>query len=261
MLRRCFKLFSSLPVTVEKPSGKLTVLLDMDETLCYCFYPTDHAGFMYQPDIQEDAIVDFPEQRTVLYIYKRPHLDEFLEHLGEHYDPVLYSSGIPEYTNIVANIIDPKGICRTRYSQLDCTYERAYNYPQFEWVKDLSKLKENPGRSVVVDDDWKGMLKQPDNYLTIEKWEAWYDDDHLMTQLLPALEELRDLPDVRPFIRAKYMHKYMWADQGRICKLSEEDNEFARFMVFEESLDYEKIYEKYMEVFINPTVFTEAMMW
>jgi hypothetical protein len=92
-------------------------------------------------------------------------------------------------------------------------------------------------------------------------WEAWYEDDQLMNHLLPALEELRSLPDVRPFLRAKYMTKYMWADQGRLIQLDEADNEFARFMAMEDTLDYEKIYEKYTQIFINPNVFGEAQMW
>jgi RNA polymerase II subunit A small phosphatase-like protein len=99
-------------------------MLDMDETLCYCFYPSDAAGFMYQPDIKGDAIMEFPEQKILLYVYKRPGLDEFLEYLGDHFDPVLYSSGIPEYVNRVADVIDPKGVFRARYSQVECSYGR-----------------------------------------------------------------------------------------------------------------------------------------
>mmetsp|Transcript_9917 Transcript_9917/g.19678 ORF Transcript_9917/g.19678 Transcript_9917/m.19678 type:complete len:262 (-) Transcript_9917:38-823(-) len=261
MLKRFGRLFSTFPIRTEKRTDKLTVLLDLDDTLCYTFYPTDYAGFMYQPDIKEDAIVEFPEQKTLLYIYRRPQLDEFLEHLGKYFDPVLYSSGIPEYVDLVAKYVDPNGICRTKYSQAECSYERPLNYPQFEWVKDMSKLQENPARTVVVDDDWKGMFKQPDNYISIERWEAWYEDDLLMNTLLPTLEEMKDIPDVRPYLRAKYMHKYLWADQERFYSLTDEDNEFAKFMAMEDSLDYEKIYSKYMELFINPTVFTEAQMW
>ena len=55
MLLRLSRAFSFLGSQSAKDQGRLTVVLDLDETLCYVFHPEDVLGFQYQPDIEEDA--------------------------------------------------------------------------------------------------------------------------------------------------------------------------------------------------------------
>ena len=88
-------------------------------------------------------------------------------------------------------------------------YERAWNYPQYEFLKDLSLLRDDTSRMVMIKDDLQGMYKQPDNYLNIEKWEAWYEDDALKAEIPGFLNDIKDLTDVRPFIRSRFMMKYL----------------------------------------------------
>lgn len=118
-----------LPSQTGRDQGRLTVICDLDETLCHTFSPNSVTGFQYKPDIQEDAVFDFDPGKTMLYVYKRPYLEEFLDYLDKNFEPILYSTGIPEYVEAVADVIDPKGIFRARLNQDHCPYERPHKYP------------------------------------------------------------------------------------------------------------------------------------
>ena len=89
MLRSLLRKFSLIGSQSLKDQGKLSVVLDLDETLCYIFHPEDVSGFQYQPDIKEDFVIDYKSQKTVLYVYKRPQLDSFLDFLDANFEPIL----------------------------------------------------------------------------------------------------------------------------------------------------------------------------
>lgn len=190
MFTKIFRYFSLLGPQSLKDQGRLTVVLDLDETLCHVFHPEDTTGFQYEPDIQEDAVLTYKSQKTILVVYKRPNLDSFLDYLDKHFEPILWSTGEREYVDLVADVIDPKGIFRHRLYQEHCDYERPFGYPQFEYVKDIKKLREDTSRIVMVEDDWQGMYKQPDNFLHLEKFEAWFQDESFVKEIPEMLKVL-----------------------------------------------------------------------
>jgi carboxy-terminal domain RNA polymerase II polypeptide A small phosphatase len=249
MLRHLFRQFAFLPPQSATDNGRLTVVMDLDETLCHVFYPQEATGFQYQPDIKEDAIIEFKAQKTVLYVYKRPNLDSFLDFLDKNYEPVLWSSGTKEYVDLVADAIDPKRIFRHRLYQEHCDYERPIGYPQFEFVKDIRKLRDDISRVVVVEDDWQGLYKHPDNFLHLEKFEAWFQDDWLEKKIPKVLKEVEKLEDVRPYLRAKFMFKYSWAEQKMLFELTPQDLKMAEFIVKNGIKDYEKLKIAYDRLF------------
>lgn len=147
------------------------------------------------------------------------------------------------------SIIDPKGIIRHRLSQDHCVYERAWSHPQYEFLKDLRRLRGDTRRTVVIDDDWQGMYKQPDNFIWVDKFEAFYQDDTLKKEIPEVLEELKELPDVRPYLRAKYMLKYTWAASNRLFQLTPGDQEMAEYLLNMDLKDYPQLKTKYYQVF------------
>jgi len=262
MFRSLKRYFGALSPQVGSDKGRLTVVMDLDETLCHVFAPDDVTGYNFKPDIQEDFFIKFPEKRSSLFIYKRPHLDEFLDYLGANFEPVVWGTGVKEYVDRVVDAIDPKGIFRHRLYQDQCSYERAQGYPQFEFLKDISIIPRDQGRIVVVDDDWQGMYKQVDNFLYIEKYEAWYEDDWLKNDIPRFLNDLKDLPDVRPYLRARFMLKYAWAEDQQLYKLSSEDHLMAEFLSRHDHTEYDKIREKYDQLFkIQSPFIPEHKLW
>ncbi|CAG9325153.1 unnamed protein product [Blepharisma stoltei] len=249
MIKLLKRAFSILGPQSAKDQGKLTVVLDLDETLGYVYHPEDVCGYQYQPDIKEDAVIDLKTHKTQLFIYKRPHLQEFLELLDEHFEPILWSTGEKEYTDLVADVIDPKGIFRQRLYQDDCTYQRVWNYPQYEFLKDIRALRNDVSRTVIIDDDWQGMYFQPDNYLNIDKFEAYYQDDWLKNDIPRFLMEMKDLPDIRPYLRARFMMKYAWAKEGQLYELTDEDVQWAKYMGKYNHTHYKELKSKYDQLF------------
>lgn len=254
--RRCFSVL--LPPQSARDSGKLTVVFDLDETLAYTFHPDDASGYQYKPDIKDDAFYPFPEKQTQLYIYKRPHLESFLEFIDEGFEPIVWATGEKLYADKVIDAIDPKGIFRTRLYQDDCTYFRAWKYPQFEFLKDIRRLGRDLARVIVVDDDWQGMYFQPDNFIHIDRYEAWYEDSWLINELPEYLSEMNELPDVRPSLRAKFMLKYHWAMDDQLFELSKEDERMLEFLMRPEALEYNKLKLKYEEIYKLKTQFIPA---
>jgi TFIIF-interacting CTD phosphatase-like protein len=43
-----------------------------------------------------------------LSIYKRKNLDNFLNYLKEECEPVLWTTAVPEYTEVIMRLIDPE---------------------------------------------------------------------------------------------------------------------------------------------------------
>lgn len=89
MFKLIKRAFSLIGPQAPKDQGRLTVVLDLDETLCHVFHPSEVAGYQYQPDIKVDAIIDYKTYKTQLFVYKRPNLEEFLEFLDENFEPIL----------------------------------------------------------------------------------------------------------------------------------------------------------------------------
>lgn len=101
----------------------------------------------------------------------------------------------------------------------------------------------------MVDDDWSGMYKHPDNFLFLEKYEAWYQDEWLKKDIPEQLKLLQSVRDVRPFLRAKFMYKYSWAQEGMLYELNDNDVEMAEFIAKIGKDDYDKLKLKYDQLF------------
>ena len=251
MLRSLLRKFAFLGPQSPKDQGRMTVVLDLDETLCYVYHPDDASGFQYQPDIKEDAIIDYKAEKTILFIYKRPNLDKFLDYLDQNFEPIIWSSGVQEYVDLVVDAIDPKGIFRQRLYQQHCDYERPFGYPQYEYVKDIRKLRDDISRIVTVEDNWQGMVKNPDNFLHLDKYEAWFQDEWFIKEIPEILEEIKALPDVRPYLRAKFLFKYTWAQAGMFFQITEKDRKMAEFIAKHGIKDYESLKKRY-ELLYDP---------
>lgn len=50
-----------------------------------------------------------------MYIYKRPHLDEFLKKISRFGNVYIFTASIQKYADPIIDIIDPKGIIKKRY--------------------------------------------------------------------------------------------------------------------------------------------------
>ena len=134
-------------------------------------------------------------QTCYVYILKRPGVDIFLEKMALHYELIIYTASLSIYANPLLDWLDPKGLWDYRLFREHCTY---YNNT---FVKDLSKIPRSLKNMIIIDNSPESYMFHPECAIPTV---SWYDDLNCteLIQLIPILECLSKVNDVRPFLKA-----------------------------------------------------------
>ncbi|XP_071603816.1 carboxy-terminal domain RNA polymerase II polypeptide A small phosphatase 1 isoform X4 [Heliangelus exortis] len=171
-----------LPEIKPQDASKLCVVIDLDETLVHSsFKPVNNADFIIPVEI--DGIMH------QVYVLKRPHVDEFLQRMGELFECVLFTASLAKYADPVADLLDKWGAFRARLFRESCVFHRG-NY-----VKDLSRLGRDLHRIIIVDNSPASYIFHPDNAVPVASWFDNMADTELL-DLLPFFERLSKVEDV-----------------------------------------------------------------
>uniref|UniRef100_A0A8C7VHL3 FCP1 homology domain-containing protein n=1 Tax=Oncorhynchus mykiss TaxID=8022 RepID=A0A8C7VHL3_ONCMY len=140
--------------------GKKCVVIDLDETLVHSWY-----------------------YKCTVYVLKRPHVDEFLQKMGELFECVLFTASLAKYADPVADLLDQWGVFRARLFRESCVFHRG-NY-----VKDLSRLGRELSNVIILDNSPASYIFHPENAVPVQ---SWFDDlsDTELQDLLPFFEGL-----------------------------------------------------------------------
>ncbi|KAI5093106.1 CTD small phosphatase-like protein isoform X1, partial [Silurus meridionalis] len=171
-----------LPEVNINDYGKKCVVIDLDETLVHSsFKPISNADFIVPVEI--DGTVH------QVYVLKRPHVDEFLQKMGELFECVLFTASLAKYADPVADLLDQWGVFRARLFRESCVFHRG-NY-----VKDLSRLGRELRNVIIVDNSPASYIFHPENAVPVQ---SWFDDmtDTELLVLLPFFEGLSMEEDV-----------------------------------------------------------------
>ncbi|PSS13674.1 CTD small phosphatase-like protein [Actinidia chinensis var. chinensis] len=168
-----------------------TLVLDLDETLVHStLEPCDDADFTFP--------VNFNLQKHTVYVRCRPHLKDFMDKVAGLFEIIIFTASQSIYAEQLLNVLDPKRrIFRHRVYRESCVFVDG-NY-----LKDLSVLGRDLARVIIIDNSPQAFGFQVDNGIPIE---SWFDDrsDQELLLLLPFLESLVVVDDVRPLIAKKY---------------------------------------------------------
>lgn len=179
-----------LPVKA-RGSPRVTLVLDLDETLVHCsLEKIDNPDLIFA--------VQFDEVEYQVYVRKRPGFEEFLSRVSELFEVAVFTASQKAYADKLLNILDPtKKWIHHRLFRESCVCVQG-NY-----LKDLTILNRELPKVAIVDNSPYVFAYQIDNGVPIE---SWYNDtrDRELLHLLPFLETLINVPDVRPYIREKF---------------------------------------------------------
>ncbi|NP_001158420.1 dullard homolog [Saccoglossus kowalevskii] len=178
------------------------MVLDLDETLIH-----SHHDGVIRPAIRPTT-PDFLLKVTInghpvrYFVYKRPHVDFFLDVVSQWYDLVVFTASMEIYGSAVADRLDnKKGILHRRYYRQHCTLDYG------SYTKDLSAVSPDLSSVFIIDNSPGAYRAFPDNAIPIK---SWFSDpsDVALLNLLPVLDALRFTHDVRSVLsRNLHLHR------------------------------------------------------
>jgi len=200
-----------LPPQSPADAGKLTVVLDLDETLIH----TELVG-LFQPvveDVNETFFLDLPGGLK-LRVTKRPFLDEFLREASKWFELIVFTAGAEDYATPLLDHLDPDGtIFRHRLFRQHCFYKYG---PSF--VKDLWLVNRCLRRTVIVDNNTHSFMLQLSNGIPIE---SFFRDpsDCALHPLFQFLVSIMHEEDVRDKLEQAFRLESTFGDFVRSQKL------------------------------------------
>eukprot|EP00826_Nyctotherus_ovalis_P055470 TRINITY_DN7364_c0_g1_i17.p1 TRINITY_DN7364_c0_g1~~TRINITY_DN7364_c0_g1_i17.p1 ORF type:complete len:218 (+),score=45.46 TRINITY_DN7364_c0_g1_i17:603-1256(+) len=133
-------------------------------------------------------------QVTKVYVLTRPGLKEFLKRTSELYELAVYTASIPKYANPILDRIDPENLISHRLFREHCAIAKGF------FVKNLSKLGRSLKDIIIIDNTPLSYSLHPFNGIPVDTWISSKNDAQLK-ELLPILERLAKVPDVRIAIK------------------------------------------------------------
>lgn len=184
-----------LPPKLPEDSDKLTLVLDLDETLVHCsvtqMLPCDLNLSLALPG-REDS----PFNVSVRW---RPYLFTFLQHIKDKYEVIVFTASQKIYADALLDVMDPtKTIIKHRLFRESCRWVNG------NFIKDLDVLGRDLSKTIIVDNAPQAYGFHVSNGYPIA---GWYDDpnDQSLFYLLQFLEqELIGISDVRKVIKSKF---------------------------------------------------------
>ncbi|MBX7172829.1 MAG: HAD family hydrolase [Pyrinomonadaceae bacterium] len=176
---------------------KKLLILDLDETLVYA---TEE-----KLERQEDFTVG------EYFVYKRPHLQEFIEFCVENFGIAVWTSSSHNYaTKIVEEIFPNLTELKFFWSRLRCTIRYDEELQENYFEKMMSKVRNRKydlAKVIVVDDSPEKLRNSYGNLVRIKPFFGDNEDNELQ-KLMVYLQRLRDAENIRK------IEKRMW--QNRI---------------------------------------------
>lgn len=128
---------------------------------------------------------------------KRPGVDYFLRYLSQYYEIVIFGSNQQMFSEKAVQKLDPMQAA-IQYA----LFREGCRYKDGKFIKDLSLLDRDLGKTIIVEVEEDAVSLQPENAILAHKWDG--KPDSYLVQLIPFLEYLATQPskDIRPILNS-----------------------------------------------------------
>ncbi|XP_015577002.2 mitochondrial import inner membrane translocase subunit TIM50 [Ricinus communis] len=168
-----------------------TLVLDLNETIIYSDWRRDRGW------------------RT----FKRPGIDDFLQHLARLYEIVVFSDQLNMYVDPVVERLDPNHCIRYRLSRDATKYQDGKHY------RDLSKLNRDPAKIIYVSAHALEHTLQPENCVPVKPFTITDPDEEVVdTTLLDLIPFLEYVARASPSDIRKVLESYERKDIAKEFK-------------------------------------------
>jgi len=215
------------PIRRTRALGRLTVVLDLDQTMILCLAQSKILSLSRSREAEENVKslqfwnVQMEHVRYPVKVFIRPGLREFLRGLASmNVDVIVFTAGIEAYARPILDKIEAFASIKflRRLYRNSTTRTEQYNT-----VKDLSTLDLDLARTVLLDDNPMSFSLQPNNGVPVMPFSPLVSEQEgYLVQLLPVLEACEREPDVRPFLRQKYKMHGWFTQLGVHCPEEEQ---------------------------------------
>ena len=175
-----------MPESDDSQPEKL-LILDLDETLVFASEePLNSAAEVFELDRY--------------WVYKRPHLTEFIDFCLAHFKVAVWTSGNEYYaTDIVKELFAEPEQLAFVWSRKRCT--RHFDEFDFsvEWIKNLKKVKRRGyslDHTIMIDNTPRKLHRNYGNLVRVRDFEGDDSDSELLS-LMRYLQVLKDVPNIR----------------------------------------------------------------
>lgn len=189
-----------LPIQAAHKAGRMTVVLDMDETLIHSEFTNCSAEERERQELfgGKPACNTFISLWGGIALFVRPGLTEFLARLAAKFEVVVFTAGEKAYADTILDMVDPN-----RYIDHRLYRESTTELHGFQFVKDLNSLGRDMRQVIMVDNSLMSMIATPDNCVLIKDFLTDRTDCHLPF-LCQILIDFVGLDDVRPTLREAF---------------------------------------------------------
>lgn len=185
----------------------MLLILDLDETLIHATNKLIREDFDFQ-------VFDY-------FVYKRPYLDEFINHCAKSFTLAVWSSASDDYVQGVVAHIFPKNIPlafvwgRSRCTPISTAqmdemgYYHLDSYSHYGYAKMIRKVKKqgfNLAKTLIVDDTPAKVANSYGNAIYAKPYTAEKEDTELL-QLAGYLDTIKDAENVRTIEKRFWRHR------------------------------------------------------
>ncbi|RUP49810.1 HAD-like domain-containing protein [Jimgerdemannia flammicorona] len=178
------------PLLPKKTDDKLTVVLDLDETLLHTYHDSDAKPSQLDYSVAVPVPLPIPDYdaQCVVHGSLRPGVTQFLEWAASMFELVVWTAGTKWYAEAIVNKLDPeRRLISHVLSQKHCIELEVISGVAC-YLKDLELLGRDLRRTVIVDNTPHAATFNLSNLIPIESFFGCEEDQRLdrLKQFLAA---------------------------------------------------------------------------